>query len=593
MGVHPQRLSMSFGLGSPGLPREIEAPAPSRSEKRHLRVMDRPFTPLAFLFILLLALALQVAQIPSYPLKFDQAQVLSLARGVFTQGVFPLHGILNSLRAYNPPFFVWLYVLPMAVTEEPSVILVLPALVLHAASMVILFLLGERYVGPRGGLAAAAIYGFSPQGLYFGHSSWAQGLLPSFYLLLLYCLARWLLEGKGWHAASALFLAAWATGIHWAGALTLGVVVVLPFVLRGRPKWAPVLVGAALSVLVWAPYLGFEKQRSFSDLRALLEGPVGTPEAHELTGLCVGAKGSQGEQEASGRPGSFKDTLRARWPWAYRVGRGAGGIVAAAGVNFHWAPLSARPWAGTWREVTGFALATCLFLTGLVMLLRGVARGIGSHRPEAFILLGFVVPAVLQNLSPHTTLARPDGAWLFFGPQALIVSHSISSPRGIPWRAARIGAAVALSVLLFINSYGDLRGLLGSLKAPPHPQRQLVSWIARDAAMEGTQRVSVRYDFLRERPQWCWIVPYSLLDPSYRVGAEFDYLLGLHGIENCEKAPDGWARDPGYIVLFREGLKRYNEWPWRCEVAEFGPYAVLKVHGRGPRPETGAKGGIG
>lgn len=531
----------------------------------------------AFLVLLVLALAVQSAQIPSYPVKFDQAQVLSLAKEALTGGLVPVHGILNSLKAYNPPFFVWLYILPMAMTEDPSVQLVLPALVLHAASMVILFLLGERYIGPKAGLAAAAVYAFSPQGLYFGHSSWAQGLLASFYLLLILCLSRWLLEGKAWHAAPALLLAAWATGIHWAGALTLGVVILLPLAFRARPKAAPLLAGAVLSLLIWAPYLGFEKGRSFSDLRALLEGPLKTPGAHELTGLCVDTKGLARKGGVREGSGYLREIVHARWPWAYRFLRAAAGMVAAMGINFHWAPLSPEPWVGTWREVTGFAVTTFLFLAGLVVLVRRVAMG--PSKPEAFILLGFVIPAFLQNLSPHTTLGRPDAAWLFFGPQALIVSYVVASPRGIPWRMARLGAALLLFLALLVNSYGELAGVARSLKAPLHPQRRLVSWIARDAAADGKGRVSIRYDFLRDRPEWCWIVPYSLVDRAYKVGAEFDYLLGLHGIENSEKASDGWATDPSYIVVFREGLRRYEDGGWRYELAEFGPYAVLKVRG--------------
>lgn len=540
---------------------------------------ERRLVFFSFILLLFLALAVNVAKIPSYPVKFDQAQVLYLTRGAFTDVGFPTHGILNSLKAYNPPFFVWLYIFPMAVTDDPSQVLILPAVVLHAASMVILFSLGRRYIGPKAGLVAAAVYALTPQGLYFGHSSWAQGLLPSFYLLFLFCVSRWLLEGKGWYAAPTLFLAAWTTGIHWAGALTLGVLIILSLCLRGVPKVTPVLVGAVLSLLIWAPYLGFEKGRSFSDLRALLEGPVKTAEAHEVTRLCVDAKGLAGAEGTSGETRHFKETLRARWPWAYRAARVAGGIIAAMGANFHWAPLSPKPWVGTWREVAGFAVVACLFLTGLIMLSRSVARGIGLHKPEAFILLSFLIPAVLQNLSQHTTLGRPDAAWLFFGPQALTVSYAMSSPRGIPWRKARIAATVLLLLVLFTNSYRELAGVVTALKAPPHPQRQVVSWIARDAATEGRDRVSIRYDFLRERPDWCWIVPYGLVDRAYKVGAEFDYLLGLHGIENSEKAADGWAKDPRYIVVFREGLKHYKEWPWRYKLVEFGTYAVLKVQG--------------
>jgi len=106
----------------------------------------------SLLLLLFLVLAVQLAHIPSCSVKFDQAQVLLLATGALADGRVPQHGILNSLRAYNPPFFVWLYIPAMAITREPPVVLILPGLCLHLASMLALFHLGRRYVGPKGGL---------------------------------------------------------------------------------------------------------------------------------------------------------------------------------------------------------------------------------------------------------------------------------------------------------------------------------------------------------------------------------------------------------------------------------------------------------
>lgn len=531
----------------------------------------------AFLVLLLLVLAVQLAHTPSYPVKFDQAQVLLLATGALADGRLPQHGILNSLRAYNPPFFVWLFIPAMAMTREPSAVLVLPGLCLHLASVLVLFHLGRRYVGPKGGLAAAAVYALSPQGLYFGHSSWAQGVTPSLYILLLSCLFPWLVEGRGWYAAVAIPLAAWIAGVHWGGALAIGTVALLPLLLRGRLRLGPVFFGVLISILIWAPYIEFERGRSFADLRALLQGPVRVPPPHELTTLCTERPTEEKPESGPGGGAGPKERIRSTSPWAYRALRAAAGMVSAVGINFHWAPLGPDLRQGTWGQMATFVVQTWLFLVGMVILLGRVRKGVSSCKAEALILLAFLVPALLQNLSPHTTLGRPDAAWLFFGPQALILSYAVASPGGIPWRMARGAAAVLLLAVLLMSSYGELEVASRSLKAPVHPQRQLVSWIARDAAAEGKGRVSIRYDLLRDRPDWCWIVSYSLVDRAYRVGAEFDYLLGLHGIENTEKAADGWARDPDYVVLFREGLRRYDRGLGMCRVEELGPYAILKV----------------
>ena len=110
-----------------------------------------------------------------------------------------------------------------------------------------------------------------------------------------------------------------------------------------------------------------------------------------------------------------------------------------------------------------------------------------------------------------------------------------------------------------------------------NPQRQMVGWIANDLQSQGIRETSIRYDFLIDMPEWCWIVTYAPLDSHYYIGTEHDYLLlTRHNILNTAKAMDGWAENPDYIVLFEEGMDRYMERD-RYQVVEFDPYIVLKV----------------
>ena len=154
--------------------------------------------------LVVLALAVQLPNVLVYGVGYDPAQVLYLAWDFIDEGIFPVHGILNSLGAYNPPFFVWLYLLPMMLTRDHGWVLTLPALSLHILAILILYRLGRRYFNPGLGLAAAALYAFSPLGLYFGNSSWAQGLLSPLYVLMVLFMSEWLLECKSWYVALLL-----------------------------------------------------------------------------------------------------------------------------------------------------------------------------------------------------------------------------------------------------------------------------------------------------------------------------------------------------------------------------------------------------
>ena len=143
----------------------------------------------------------ETAIVPRYTPDFDQAQVLYVARDFVEHGVFTNHGILNSRYAFNPPFFVWLYLLPMWLGLDVSWVLILPALSLHILALLLLFMIGKDYFSRDVGLAAATLYAFSRLGVYFGQASWAQGLLSPHYVLVLFCVFRWLVDGKTWYSA--------------------------------------------------------------------------------------------------------------------------------------------------------------------------------------------------------------------------------------------------------------------------------------------------------------------------------------------------------------------------------------------------------
>ena len=206
--------------------------------------------------VVLLAIFVQLSFVPNHILKFDSSQVLYAANKLALNGDFPVYGILNSRRALNPPFFVWLYLVPIMLVKDPSWVLILPALTLHVIALILLYCLGRRHFGLKVGLAAAVLYGFSTRGLYLGHASWAQAFLSPLYVLVMFSLFQWLQEGKARHLALLLPLAAWTTGVHWGGALTLGVLLLLPLLCSSpRFQTSPILAGGLIALALWIPYL--------------------------------------------------------------------------------------------------------------------------------------------------------------------------------------------------------------------------------------------------------------------------------------------------------------------------------------------------
>lgn len=259
----------------------------------------------ALAIVLLTAVCGEIAHIPYYVPKFDQAQVLYLARDFITEGVFPTHGSLNSRFAFNPPFFVWLYIPPMMLFRDVSWVLVTPALTLHILALLVVFRIGKDYFSVTVGLSAMTLYALSTWGPYFGRSSWAQGLLPAHYIMAVFCLFRWLVDGKAWYSAPLLVLGAWITGIHWGGAVALGVAMIAPFFFATRFRPGPLLAGAVVASILWLPYLAFEKDRAGVDILVLVKGPLSTQSPAELTPLCAPKSNPSGAQSLAQPSGSL------------------------------------------------------------------------------------------------------------------------------------------------------------------------------------------------------------------------------------------------------------------------------------------------
>lgn len=537
--------------------------------------------------VIALAAILPLAALPAYALDADTAQVLYLAREWATQGVFPVHGILNSKAAYNPPHFVWLYLLPVRMLPRaPALAGLLPALVLNALSLYLLYRLGQRHINRRAGLIAAVLYAFSPLGLIAGSSDWAQYLLPHFYVLIAFCLSRWLVDGRKWYAALLLPLLAWTIGLHWGGAIALGAAVILVLIFRPRLAALPLIIGLLAAIALWMPYLVFEAGRGWADIAAVAEvdpSPPGhVPPACQQSPTLETLAGYR--LSPSELLGCLKGVLYARSPFLYRTLRliGKTALTAPAAlwrallVNYHWYPYVLGR-SGPPLQQGRYLLSLGFLGLGLGMLLRRVVQK-QAGASERLLLGSFAAPLLLQSLTPHNALVRPDITWLFYGPQVLMTAYALTIPRPMRSTLARGLLGIGLAVLILLPFRSAWGGFAALLQGRPSDQQRAVAAIAADALASGRREVAIRYDFLPEHPDWRWLADFHAYDPHYRIGAEYDYLLEtLYGVTNSAQTPDGMAPHPDYIVVEEEGQRRYCACTGKYEVLEQGHYVVIKV----------------
>ena len=540
--------------------------------------MSARFERFVFAILLVSAIAVQLSVVPGYSLKLDQSQVLYIAWDFVNQGIFPVHGILSSLHAYNPSTFIWLFILPLKLIGDHRWVLTLPALTLHILSILLLYKMGKKYFTSGVGLLAAALYAFLPNGDYFGHSSWAQGLLAPFYVLVIFGISQWLLENKPWAVAYLLPLTAYIAGMHLGGILIFGVLVLAAMFFRATLRPTAIFVGILVSVLLWLPYLHFEQSRAFVDILAVVRGPLPMSEPWEVTSLCKGPEvNSPQEMERLG------NIIKLRWPWFHQFYQSLHKLYSYFRTlisGFAWSlSVNFSRGLGTWQDKAIFFLGRLLFVIGLGGLVYRCCFRKNGSLAEQWLLMVCLLPMALQNLSPYTSISRPDIAWLFYGPQMLVSAYTLTLPRGTRAMILKTVLVVVAGGMLAISfSSIELRLWPGNYVNYVHPQRQMVDWIAKDLQAQGIREASIRYDFLSDMPAWCWVASYATLDSHYYIGTQFDYLLlTRYNFQNTAKAMDGWAENPDYIVLFKEGMERYDGERDKYQIVEFDNYVVLKV----------------
>ena len=192
--------------------------------------------------------------------KGDEAEACRLALhalGYSEPGVgrfFPTEGLTSSIGVPNPPLFVYLMAVPLAIVRSP----IAAASAVAAANVVavgVCYVGGRRLFSPFVGVASAALLALSPWGIVFSRKIWAQDLLPLCTTLFVVELHALLVRRKPTAVFWLFVIAAAATQLHfsaWILVPILGAALVLGRQTIER-RW--LLLGLSFAALLYAPFL--------------------------------------------------------------------------------------------------------------------------------------------------------------------------------------------------------------------------------------------------------------------------------------------------------------------------------------------------
>ena len=222
------------------------------------------------IFWLLILASVIVKLVAAQLLAWEADYVPLISRGAdwLDGGAFPAVGTLSSVAAFNLPFLVWMQLPALVITRHIPTVLIGTQLAFNLLATVALWRLGRELFDDRAGMIAALLFTFSEVGVSSAYTAWAQLLLPGFCALFFYCLFRWQVDRRARYVALTWLLATAAFMTHFSAVLLYGVLAAWWLILRLPWNARGLLAGVGASILMLAPYMAFEAQNDFIDLRA-------------------------------------------------------------------------------------------------------------------------------------------------------------------------------------------------------------------------------------------------------------------------------------------------------------------------------------
>jgi 4-amino-4-deoxy-L-arabinose transferase-like glycosyltransferase len=393
----------------------------------------RPWELVILAGILLFAAWLRLRELGLVEFKSDEAVAVRIARDIIG-GDFRTVGLTSSVGAKNPPLFVYLAAIPVAIRDDPLVATAFVGVLAVAAIALTYVVLRPRF-GALVALAASAFFATAPWAVLFGRKLWAQDMLPVFTVSLLWSLFI-VLERRRSRVVLLLPVLVCVTFQLNFSALPLVIPVAAVLLYRSRDvHWTAFGLGVGVAVLLLAPWLAHEVRHGFGDVWTLVtEG-----------------RGEGGSTAGAGAIEAVRQTARllGGTGWNFVLGDSRDAFVADAG----------RAW--TFGRAASYLSAALLALGLVTSTVRVVGGGRlrrawppveldaeGERRALLLVWLGGIwlahTTSDVGRVFPHYLIVTFP---VSFAVQALGLADLTAAVRGRLRPAATIGAAVAVAAV--------------------------------------------------------------------------------------------------------------------------------------------------
>jgi 4-amino-4-deoxy-L-arabinose transferase-like glycosyltransferase len=223
-----------------------------------------------FYLIALLAVGLRLYRIDTAQYMTDQNTFYQMAHNALANGLWPISANRASTGPLIPPLFVYVMMIPSAITSNPVAGNILIALC-NVAAVLLTYIFVRCYYGRLAGAISALLYATAVNVIIFSRDIWQPDLLPLFVILLLFMLFRGVVKGKRyWFLPATLLIGAMyqfhSTAVYLLAPLLVAVVLAYKTI-----RWRELPLAALGLLLLFAPYIYLERHNQYADVRRLFQ----------------------------------------------------------------------------------------------------------------------------------------------------------------------------------------------------------------------------------------------------------------------------------------------------------------------------------
>ncbi|GAC1448603.1 MAG: hypothetical protein PVSMB4_05960 [Ktedonobacterales bacterium] len=199
---------------------------------------------------------------------YDQAGLMTLARGAVLRHALPVTGIGSSIHTYNPPLSIYLLIPFVALGKDPLLAAVSVAL-WNVGGIALCYFFGLRFFGRGTATVSALLLATSGKAVIYSRFIWQQNYLPPLLVLWAFTLYAGCVHGRrGWLVPN-LTLLALIVALHPTGLVLVPLVLVAILLGPQRPRLREYALSAGIGVVLFVPTMIWEIVSHGADLDAL------------------------------------------------------------------------------------------------------------------------------------------------------------------------------------------------------------------------------------------------------------------------------------------------------------------------------------